>query len=138
VAVCKEKRSCATNDQQAAIGQAACASRTRPGLADKQVISLFPLTFKGSIVKKLNSALAILAASLVLTMPFGAYAQSDQQMDAKFNTQVYMKMADKDGMMKKADVMKVVSDKFDKMQKGGKISVDQMEKMLKDLYYGHN
>jgi hypothetical protein len=89
-------------------------------------------------MKKLNSALAILAASLVLTMPFGAHAQSDQQMDAKFNTQVYMKMADKDGMMKKADVMKVVGEKFDKMQKDGKISVDQMGQMLKDLYYGHN
>jgi hypothetical protein len=89
-------------------------------------------------MKKLSSALSILAASLVLTMPFGAYAQTDQQMDAKFNAQAYMKMADKDGMMKKADVMKVVSDKFDKMQKGGMISMDQMGQMLKDLYYGHH
>lgn len=87
-------------------------------------------------MKKLTSALSILAASLMLTMPFGATAQTDQQMDAKFNAQAYMKMANKDGMMKKADVMKVVSDKFDKMQKDGMISMDQMGEMLKDLYRG--
>jgi predicted methyltransferase len=87
-------------------------------------------------MKKLTNSLAILAASLVLTSPFVAYAQTDQQMDAKFNAQAYMKMANKDGMMKKADVMKVVSDKFDKMQKGGMISMDQMGEMLMDLYRG--
>ena len=88
-------------------------------------------------MKKLSSALAILAASLALTAPFASYAQTDQQMDAKFNAQAYMKMANKDGMLKKADVMKVVSDKFDKMQKGGMISVDQMGERLKDLYNHH-
>lgn len=87
-------------------------------------------------MKQLNKALAILAASLALTSPFVAQAQSDQQMDAQFNRQVYMKMANKDGMLTKADVMKTVGDKFDKMQKNGMISMDQMGEMLRDLYRG--
>ena len=58
-------------------------------------------------MKQLNKALAVLAASLTLASPFVAQAQSDQQMDAQFNRQVYMKMANKDGMLTKADVMKV-------------------------------
>ncbi len=90
-------------------------------------------------MKKLNNALAVLAASLVLASPFAVHAQNtDQAMDAKFNTQMYMKMANKDGMLMKADVMKSVSDKFDKMQKNGMISVDQMGELLRDLYRGGN
>ena len=84
-------------------------------------------------MKKLTRALAILATSLVLTTPFASYAQPDNQLD-KFNAEAYMKMANKDGMLKKADVMKVVGDKFDKMQKDGMISVEQMGQMLRDLY----
>ena len=80
--------------------------------------------------------MAILAASLMLTSPFVAQAQTDQQMDAKFNAEAYMKMANKDGMLKKADVMKAVSDKFDKMQKNGMISTEQMGELLRDLYRG--
>ncbi len=87
-------------------------------------------------MKKLTPAMAILAASLVLTSPFVAHAQTDQQMDAKFNAQVYKKMANKEGMLKKADVMKTVSDKFDKMQKDGMITTDQMGELLRDLYQG--
>ncbi len=87
-------------------------------------------------MKKLTHAIAILAASLVLTSPFVAHAQSDQKIDAQYNVQVYKKMANKEGMLKKADVMKAVSDKFDKMQKGGMISVDQMGELLMDLYQG--
>ncbi len=92
-------------------------------------------------MKQLNKALAILAASLALASPFVAQAQTpaaqtDQQMDAQFNRQAHMKMANKDGMLTKADVMKSVGDKFDKMQKNGMISVDQMGEMLKDLYHG--
>ena len=48
-----------------------------------------------------------------------------------------MKMAKKDGTINRADVMKIVSEKFDKMQKGGMIFMDQMEEMLKDLYHGY-
>ncbi|NMM05904.1 hypothetical protein [Polaromonas sp.] len=46
-------------------------------------------------------------------------------------------MAKKEGTMKKAGVMKIVSEKFDKMQKGGMIFMDQMEEMLKDLHHGY-
>lgn len=87
-------------------------------------------------MKQLNKALAILGASLALTSPFTVQAQTDQQMDAQFNHQVYMKMANKDGMLTKAVVIKSVSDKFDKMQKDGMISMDQMGELLRDLYRG--
>ena len=65
---------------------------------------------------KLTRTLALVVASLALTSPFISHAQTDQQMDAKFNKQVYMKMA-KDGMVSKADVMKMVEAKLDKMAK---------------------
>jgi hypothetical protein len=84
---------------------------------------------------KFNKTLAIVAASLALASPFAAQAQSDQQYDAMFNKQVYMKMA-KDGMMAKADVMKMVEMKFDKMAKNGMISVDDMGKLFGDLHRG--
>lgn len=87
-------------------------------------------------MKKIATSLALVAASLALVFPIAASAQSDQQMDAQFNKQVYMKMADKDGMMSKSDVMKMVDQKFDKMQKNGRISVDQMGQLLRDLYGG--
>ena len=48
-----------------------------------------------------------------------------------------MKMAKTDGTINRADVMKIVSEKFDKMQKGSMIFMDQMEEMLKDLYHGY-
>ncbi len=84
---------------------------------------------------KFNRTLALVAASLALTSPFLAHAQTDQQIDAQFNKQAYMKMA-KEGMMSKADVMKMVESKFDKMAKKGMISVDDMGKLLADLYLG--
>ncbi|HEY3049896.1 MAG TPA: hypothetical protein VGJ72_20825 [Polaromonas sp.] len=87
-------------------------------------------------MKKLNNTLAILAASLVLSTPFVAQAQTDQQMDGQFNRQVHMKMANKQGMISKEDFMKTVSDKFDKMQTNGMISVDDMGKLLRDIYRG--
>ena len=88
-------------------------------------------------IMKFNRTLALVAASLALTSPFISHAQTDQQIDGQFNRQVYMKMA-KEGMMSKADVMKMVEAKFDKMAKNGKISVDDMGKLLADLYAGRN
>jgi hypothetical protein len=86
---------------------------------------------------KLKHAFAIAAATLVLASPFAVQAQqSDQMLDGQFNKQMYMKMANKDGMMAKADVMKMVSDKFDAMAKSGMISVDNLGVMLRDLYRG--
>jgi hypothetical protein len=85
---------------------------------------------------KFNKTLAIVAASLALASPFAAQAQSDQQYDAMFNKQVYAKMADKNGMMSKADVMKMVEMKFDKMAKNGMISTDDMGRLLADLHRG--
>lgn len=84
---------------------------------------------------KFKKVLTLVAASLVLASPFAVNAQTDQQYDAMFNKQVYMKMA-KDGMMAKADVMKMVEAKFDKMAKNGMISVDNMGKLFGDLYRG--
>ena len=87
-------------------------------------------------MKKFTTAIAVLAATLVLGAPFTAQAQTDQQMDAKFNMPHYMAMANKDGMLMKADVMKAVGEKFDKMQKNGMINMDQMAQLLRDLYTG--
>ena len=84
---------------------------------------------------KLTRTLALVVASLALTSPFISHAQTDQQMDAKFNKQVYMKMA-KDGMVSKADVMKMVEAKLDKMAKKGMVSVDDLGKVFADLYLG--
>ena len=69
--------------------------------------------------------------------PFAAYAQTDQPMDGKFNARAGMKITKKDRTINRADVMKIVSEKFDKMQKGSMIFMDQMEEMLKDLYHGY-
>ena len=84
---------------------------------------------------KLTRTLALVVASLALTSPFISHAQTDQQIDAKFNKQVYMKMA-KEGMMSKADVMKMVEAKLDKMAKNGMISVDNLGVLFSDLYVG--
>jgi hypothetical protein len=92
--------------------------------------------FKGMNIMKFNKTLAIVAASLALASPFAAQAQSDQQYDAMFNKQVYMQLANKDGMLAKADVMKMVEMKFDKMAKNGMISTDDMGKLLADLHRG--
>lgn len=85
-------------------------------------------------MKKLNRALAMLCTSIVLIVPFAAQAQTDGYPLAKFNKEAYMKMADKNGMLSKADVMKMMNEKFDKMQKGGMISVDQFSQMMRDIY----
>jgi hypothetical protein len=45
-------------------------------------------------------------------------------------------MANKDGMMAKADVMKMVEAKYDKMAKGGMLSVDDLGKLFGDLHRG--
>ena len=85
---------------------------------------------------KFNKTLAIIAASMALASPFAANAQTDQQYDAMFNKQVYTKMANKDGMIKKADAMKLIEAKFDKMSKNGMISVDNFGKLLGELHGG--
>ena len=84
---------------------------------------------------KFSRTLALVAASLALTSPFISHAQTDQQIDGKFNKQVYMKMA-KDGMVSKADAMKMIEAKLDKMAKKGMISVDDLGKIFGDLYAG--
>jgi hypothetical protein len=73
-------------------------------------------------------------ASVALAAPFAAQAQTDGYPLAKFNKEAYMKMADKDGMLSRADVMKMVNERFDKMQKGGMISVEQMGQLLRETY----
>ena len=85
---------------------------------------------------EIKRTLALVVASLALTSPFIAHAQSDQMMDAQFNKQAYMKMADKNGMVSKADAMKLIGEKFDSMAKNGMISVESMGVMFRDLYRG--
>ena len=85
---------------------------------------------------KFNKTLAIVAASLALAAPFAANAQSDGKLEWTFNQKAYMAMADKSGMISKADVMKMVEAKFDKMAKNGMISVKDMPQLFNDLYIG--
>jgi Spy/CpxP family protein refolding chaperone len=91
---------------------------------------------KGMKIMKLKTTLALLAASFALASPFAVQAQTDQQMDAKFNQVYYMKMANKDGMVAKKDVMKMIEAKIDKMAKNGMISVADMGRLFSDLYKG--
>ena len=85
-------------------------------------------------MNKLNRRLALFCTSIALVAPIAAQAQTDGYPLANFNKDAYMKMADKDGMLSKADIMKMMNEKFDKMQKGGKISVDQFAQMLRETY----
>lgn len=85
-------------------------------------------------MSKFNRRLAMLCTSIVLAAPFAVQAQTDGYPLAKFNKEAYMKMAAKNGMLSKADVMKMMNEKFDKMQKGGMISVDQFAQMLRETY----
>lgn len=85
---------------------------------------------------KFNKTLAIVAASLALAVPFAANAQADGKLEWTFNQKAYMAMADKSGMISKADVMKMVEAKIDKMAKNGMIAVKDMPQLFNDLYIG--
>ncbi len=86
-------------------------------------------------MKKFGRTMAWMATTLALAAPFAAHAQHESKMAGEFNGSAYMRMADKNGMLSKETVMKMVSDKFDKMKDAkGMISVKQMEQLLKELY----
>ena len=87
---------------------------------------------------KFNKTLAIVAASLALAAPFAANAQADGKLEWTFNQKAYMAMADKNGMISKADMMKMVEAKIDKMAKNGMLSMQDFSKLLNDLYAGRN
>jgi len=70
--------------------------------------------------------------TLALAAPFASHAETD----FAFNKEMYVKMADKAGMISKADFMKMVEKDFDAMSKGGMMSVDKMQELLKRLYTG--
>ncbi len=86
-----------------------------------------------------NMVRAIVAVSLLgagFAIAPSSYANQDDK-DYKLVAEAIMKKMDtnKDGMMSKEEVMKMVSDKFDKMdtKKAGKMDSKQFEEFLKAL-----
>ena len=86
---------------------------------------------------KLNKFVLLGLTTLALAAPFGANAAKGGEPLPDFNMKMYMKMADKDGMLSKADVMKMVEEKFDAMAKGGMISVKDFGVLIADMNRGH-
>ena len=85
-------------------------------------------------VKKLMTSLIAAAA---LAGASGAQAQvSDYEWERAYNAKHFMTMANKDGMVSKADVMKMVGEKFDKMATNGMINSAEMRRMLLEMYRG--
>ncbi len=85
-------------------------------------------------VKKLMTSLIAAAA---LAGAAGAQAQvSDYEWERAYNAKHFMTMANKDGMVSKADVMKMVGEKFDKMATNGMINSAEMRRMLLEMYRG--
>ena len=85
-------------------------------------------------VKKLVTALIATAA---LAGAAGVQAQvSDYEWERAYNAKSFMMMANKDGMVSKADVMKMVGEKFDKMATNGMINSAEMRRMLLEIYRG--
>lgn len=85
-------------------------------------------------VKKLMTSLIAAAA---LAGAAGAQAQvSDYEWERAYNAKHFMTMASKDGMVSKADVMKMVGEKFDKMATNGMINSAEMRRMLLEMYRG--
>ena len=87
-------------------------------------------------MRSLTKALAVAAvAACAFSLP-AAQAQETTKMD----TDAFVKMcdADKDGMVSKAEVMKMVEKMFDKQdtKKMGKLDKKQTEQFLKDLMKG--
>jgi hypothetical protein len=81
---------------------------------------------------QLKKFVALGLTTLALAAPFASHAETD----FPFNKEMYMKMADKSGMVSKADFMKMAEKEFDAMSKGGMMSVDKMQEFLKKLYTG--
>jgi hypothetical protein len=94
------------------------------------------LPFFGDFMK-LNKFVILGLTTLALAAPFGAHAAKGGEPLPDFNMKMYMKMADKDGMLSKADVMKMVEEKFDAVAKGGMISVKDFGALIADMNRGH-
>ena len=84
-------------------------------------------------MRSLNKALAAAALGMAM-VAVPAYAEGDMDAD-KF---VKMCDADKDGMVSKAEVMKMVEKMYDKhdTKKSGKLDKKQTEAFLKELMKG--
>jgi hypothetical protein len=85
-------------------------------------------------MRSLTQALAAATLAAAFVAAPAAYAREDMDAD-KF---VKMCDADKDGMVSKAEMMKMVEKMFDKhdSKKTGKLTKDQAEAFLKELMKG--
>jgi len=86
-------------------------------------------------MKNFHKALAAAAAASFIALP-AAHAAAGENMDV--NAFVTMCDADKDGMVSKAEAMKMVEKMYDKhdTKKMGKLDKKQAEAFLKELMKG--
>jgi Ca2+-binding EF-hand superfamily protein len=86
-------------------------------------------------MRSLNKALAVAAAACAMAVIPMAHADNDKMDVDKFVT---MCDGDKDGMVSKAEMMKMVEKMFDKAdtKKSGKLDKKQAEIFLKQLMAG--
>ena len=86
-------------------------------------------------MRSMTKALALVALSTAFLATPAVYAQ-----DTKMDAERFVKMCDtdKDGMVSKAEVMKMVEKTFDKhdAKKEGKLDKKQTEAFLKELMKG--
>jgi hypothetical protein len=82
---------------------------------------------------QLKKFVALGLTALALAAPFASHAETDSM---NFGKDYYMKMADKNGMISKADYMKMAERDFDAMSKNGMISMEKMQEMMKKQYSG--
>lgn len=83
-------------------------------------------------------ALSTLALGLALGLGQAANAQPSLELEGKIMTQMKaMKMVDKDGMITKKDAMDVMSKKFDKMSKGGRMTAAEFAAFAQAIGQGN-
>jgi len=83
-------------------------------------------------------ALSTLALGIALGLGQAVQAQPTLELEGKIMTQMKaMKMVDKDGMITKKDAMDVLSKKFDKMAKGGRMTAAEFAAFAKAIGEGN-
>ncbi len=89
-------------------------------------------------MNRMKVALSTLALGLALGLSQAAQAQPSLELEGKIMTQMKaMKMVDKDGMITKKDAMDVLSKKFDKMSKGGRMTAAEFAAFAQAIGQGN-
>ena len=89
-------------------------------------------------MNRMKVVLSTLALGIALGLGQAANAQPSLELETKIMTQMKaMKMVDKDGMITKKDAMDVLSKKFDKMSKGGRMTAAEFAAFAKSIGEGN-